>query len=788
LAGHTGPVFNVAFSPDSKQIATGSGDNTVIIWDVETGEAIGEPLTGHQAAILGLAFSPDGQMIASGGVDSTVRLWDSVTGQQLQLFGDHNAMVNSVEFSPDGSLLTSGDLNGTAIIWDSAVSGSLFTQRIDGLGGGINKVAYGDDETLISAGVDGFIRFWNASQGIQIGEPLRHSISESNSVESLVFSPDGQILASGGDNGTIMLWDVETGESISPTISAAVNEVTQLVFSSDSNAIINGSSGGFLASWDLNNGAQIGPFLAGHTDRVGAVAFSPDGQYLASGSDDGTLVIRQYSDVLAGQGLADPISYTASVTSSVTALSFNPNSTMLASADDLGLLSLWDPVNSQILTQTQNSTPRQINTMAFSPDGELLAVGDSKGKLTIYNTRALSTVAELTLYPDHGIADLIMVPAARYLLAISADGATQLRDLQSLELITGMSPIENITGDAIAVNPSGDKIAYSLADGLIGLTDIGSGTMLNLPMSHDALFQGPVTDLIVSPDGTFFVTAGNDGSIVIWDRESLAPIGAPLRGHSSVVMGLAISPDGTKLASGGCSQFHYAGNCLVGEVLVWDLTSRQMIAQMRESQTFTPGLAFSPDGSVLAYSDCDSIEVAAQCLEGAVQIWDYQTGQLLDRYSGHTGVIWSIDYSPDGKILATASADNTVSLWDTSTGQPMGQRLTNHGGPVRRLTFSPDGTMLASAGFDNLVILWDVMSGQAFGGSFVGHTGVVMDIRFDPQGRTLSSASLDGSIIFWDVDFDSWLDKACEIANRNLRTEEWEQFMGNREYHETCLE
>jgi WD40 repeat protein len=397
----------------------------------------------------------------------------------------------------------------------------------------------------------------------------------------------------------------------------------------------------------------------------------------------------------------------------------------------------------------------------------------------------LLPVQEINPFPDGMVAALSFGSSPEELSIYNVDGSSQTWDLLDVELTSETAPLEGAGGNVIAVSQSGDLLALLRADGSIDVVDRLSGTSLSQPMLHDAFFVGPVTDIVFSPDGSIVATAGNDGAIVLWDSESQSPIGPPLLGHSSVVFSLAFHPDGTFLASRGCRQFHPAGGCLTGEVFIWDVEKRQVIAET-DSLGFSPAVAFSPDGNIIAYGDCDRIEVAAACLEGAVQQWDFQNNEVLDRYTGHTSLIWSLEFNPDGSILASSSGDNTITLWDTTTGQPAGQRLTNHGGAVRRLTFSPDGSKLASAGFDNSVFLWDVDSGQAYGGPFAAHTGFVMDVRFSPDGRTLASSSIDGSIIYWDVELDSWTDKACGIANRNLRTEEWEQFLGQREYNETC--
>jgi WD40 repeat protein len=128
-----------------------------------------------------------------------------------------------------------------------------------------------------------------------------------------------------------------------------------------------------------------------------------------------------------------------------------------------------------------------------------------------------------------------------------------------------------------------------------------------------------------------------------------------------------------------------------------------------------------------------------------------------------------------------------VILWDPQTGQPVGDHLRGHELPVNSVAFSPDGRMLASGSDDDTVILWDLQSRQQIGEPLRGHDDGVLNVAFSPNGRMLASRGYDGTVMLWDVDIESWKERACRAAKRNLTQEEWKQYIGPEPYHKTCL-
>jgi WD40 repeat protein/predicted transcriptional regulator len=209
LQGLGGAVWSVAFSPDGQILATGS-DRIVKLWDVTTGQCV-KTLLGHSDMVFSVSFSPDGTMLASGSEDQTARLWDIETGQCLHDLDEHISWVQAVAFSPDGRTLASGCADQTIKLWDVATGRCIKTWEEDLHGYSIWSIAFSPDgQLLASAGTDEMVRLWDVKEDscFTVLQGHRHGLL------SLAFSPDGQTLASGSRDDTIMLWNYKTGECL----------------------------------------------------------------------------------------------------------------------------------------------------------------------------------------------------------------------------------------------------------------------------------------------------------------------------------------------------------------------------------------------------------------------------------------------------------------------------------------------------------------------------------------------------------------------------------------------
>ncbi|KAJ2925578.1 hypothetical protein H1R20_g11517, partial [Candolleomyces eurysporus] len=207
LQGHRSWVRAVAISPDGKSIVSGSWDNTIRIWDMETGAQVGKPLLGHGDTINSVAISPDGKFIVSGAEDKTIRIWDAGTGMQVgESLRGHEDWVLSVAFLHDGQHIVSGSRDKTIRIWDAA-AGTQVGVPLQGHTDWVRSVAIPPDGKLIVSGSwDRTIRIWDLETGAQVGEPLR---GHTDRVNSVAISPDGKRIVSGAYDHTVRIWSAE---------------------------------------------------------------------------------------------------------------------------------------------------------------------------------------------------------------------------------------------------------------------------------------------------------------------------------------------------------------------------------------------------------------------------------------------------------------------------------------------------------------------------------------------------------------------------------------------------
>ena len=233
-------------------------------------------LEGHTDNVWSVAFSPNGKMLASASWDQTVRIWNVNTGRLLHTLTEHTNEVLSVAFSPDGNTLASADWDGTMHLWNPR-NGTL-KRTLTGHAGGVTSVAFSPDgRTLASGSADRTVRLWNPNNG----KLKRTLIGHTNTVDAVAFSPDGDILASGSRDTTVRLWNPNNGK-LKRTLTGHTDEVQRIAFSSDGDILASGSRDTTIRLWNPHTG-RVKQILTGYTDGINPVAFSPDGETLLIG-------------------------------------------------------------------------------------------------------------------------------------------------------------------------------------------------------------------------------------------------------------------------------------------------------------------------------------------------------------------------------------------------------------------------------------------------------------------------------------------------------------------------
>jgi WD40 repeat protein len=608
-----------------------------------------------------------------------------------------------------------------------------------------------DGRVLASGGGDGVVRLWNPVTG---GE--RVALQHGGEVWSVAFTPDDRLLASGGRDGQVRLWDPATGRPDGPALQHGA-AVWSIAFSPDGRRLASGGSDGAVRIWDIASRQPHGEPLAGDSGWVQGVAYSRTGAVAAAG-DDG--IVRMW-DAESGRLLREFVGHERELN----AVAFSPDGTILASGGWDATVRLWDTGTGQALsTLPATSDEEVVRGIAFSADGTLLASSSSDDTATVWSVATGQPVGQSFIGHPQDVDGLAFSPDGRLLATAGWDGTARLWEVAETYSVSRTyrgNPSEVLGVD---VSADGRLLATAGADGTAQLWDLASTRPHGPALRHEAAVHA----VAFRPDGRVLASVDDDGVLMLWDVASGNPVQAPVVVGEQALLSVAFSSDGRLLALG------FAG----GAVEIWDLEARAPRgAPMTGHVEDVNDVAFSPDDTLIASASTD----------GTARLWDTASSHPVDEpLSGHKSEVYSVAFDPDGRVLATGGADGNVRLWDVGTGTELGEPLGGHDGGVRSVAVSRDGRSLASGSEDGSVRVWDLGSRLLRGVPLTGHAAGVTGVAFTPDGRQVASSSQDASARLWDVGFSSWADAGCGLINRNMTMSEWIDLLPDLPYERTC--
>jgi WD40 repeat protein/uncharacterized caspase-like protein len=633
--GHSGQVLSIAFTSDSKLMASGSVDKTIVLWDPATGNQL-RTLKGHTAAVGPVAFSPDDKQLASGSADNTIKIWDVAGGGEKQTMAGHTLFVSSVAFSPDGKILASGSGDQTVKLWDVATGRELRTLAagLPALAGIPVSVAFSRDGKTLATGAQ-LVKLWDFRSGNEI-RTIRVTESNAPMERPIAFSYDGTVLATAG--GGVKLWDMATGNAL----RTLPGDAQALSFSPDQKTLA-GTGGTEIKLWNIATGQEL-QTLPGSQLGVDSVAFSPDGKLLAVGNSDNTVVLwdssnREQVRVLRGH------------VSAIAAVALSGDDKVLASALAAGIagitrndpIKIWDPITGQLVRSLLSQ--KDGRSIGLSYDGTTLISGSSSNSISLWNVSQAEAQRKFEVpRPGRFVPDRVALSASGKLIAAGGRESTiKIWEADTgRELFTLRGHKKSIRD--LAFSPDSKLLASAGQDADIKLWSVATGLEVKTLVAH----SGGVGAIAFSPDGKKLASGGQDLAIFIWDVDAGVSDIAYL-GHRKWVNTLAFSPDGKKLASG-------SGD---GEIRIWEVPTRSPQGEPieRPLQTLTGhtgsvnSLTFNSDGKLLVSGSSDA----------SMKLWDVMSGRELASLFSLDQQDWLV-LTPDGLFDGSPPAWNQI-LW-----------------------------------------------------------------------------------------------------------------------------
>jgi WD40 repeat protein len=563
---------------------------------------------------------------------------------------------------------------------------------------------------VATGGDDGTIRIWDDANGEQRALLTGHS----GPVYSVTYSPDAAVIASAGADHTVRIWDPGTGQQRAQLTghSALVRSVA---YNQTGTLLASAGDDRMVWIWDAGTGEQVRS-LPSNPGVLKSVAFSPDGAILAcAGRDLAVWLWEVYGD-------SEPRRLTGH-TSAINTVAFSADGAAIASAGGDRLIRIWDAATGTQQKELRGHT-RRVNAVAFSPDGTTVASAGDDDAVLVWSLGTFQILARLQGHqgPVYCVA-YNTAGAAAAVASASADGTARIWDVASRRERQRLS---GHTGpvNAVAYSPDGATIATAGDDRAIRIWDVSTGDQRACLIGHG----GPLSALAYRPRSAELATVDRQ-DVWIWNVDNRRHRRLP-NVHDDWVRAVAYSPDGQTFATASDE----------GTVLIWGMEKGNYTVRLSDRAGPVSSVALRPGGAVITGGR-----------DGTVRVWEAGTSRIQAELYGNFGEVWSVASSanPADNTIAAAGSDGTVVIWDFITGEQLA-RLTGQAGPIYSMAYDPTGVEIATAGGDGMVRIWHV-------GTFTqrtqltGHTSAVRSLAYSPDGAKIVTCGYDGTIRVWDA-------------------------------------
>lgn len=709
---------------------------------------LGESRMRHADRVNALVFSPDGRHVASASKDGTAKVWDLGNGREISTYRGHvdqpddptrgatNVFsVADIAFHPKEAVVATASGNQVHL-WNPTTGKAIKTVlNLGKTDKPLKALAYSPDGKQLAVGADdGVLRVIESDSG----KAVYTSPTRNTRIERVAFSPNGKLVAVGDTNSQVAVYAPGAGNPLAMSIQGIDHGVVMGVgFTADSGAVFTGGGDGKVRltagpSADGSNAPNTATKLrdyVGHAGPVAGLAVTADGKFLVTGGDDKTVRVWEVTSAKQLRSFQGHVE-------KLTAVAVRSDGKQIASASADGAIRVWD-LNTTDDHKVVTDTKESLWAVAVSPNGKRLATGGADKTVRVYDpesgklatsfdvgaaTTSLAFLADNARLVVAGGDKLVKVydvgtkkPVAElsgHQLAVLAVAASEDGKL----VVSGSADatVRGFDPDAgkekwkwsarkaacgVAIRKGGKHVAVGLADGTLAVLDVSGGTPKEL--SSQGTHTAGVASVAFSPDGAKLASVGGDGSLKVWSVGDNLSLSLLVKFDGQVVPGsstgfaplstVAFGPDGRFVVAAGAD----------GVVRVWDVQLKTEARGLRAHTDWVTSVAVSPDGRFVASVSAEK--------DNTLRVFEMPTLESVSASGGHVRAVNAVAFSPNGRFVVTAATDQTMKVWDVATGKEVSTLIGNADEPFT-VAFLGNGSVVMggrSGGGAGRLHLWN---------------------------------------------------------------------------------